>query len=163
MTDKVGCKCTSCKDACSQKPGWFLPEEAELLAGHLGVSFEEVFKTKLAVDWWEGDSSFEDNVFVLSPNVVGGDPGEEFDADPRGTCVFFVNGECSIHEVKPFECRSLMHTDSSEEVAARHLSTAHAWDNPEAQDQIKKLMGREPVALEYQGSSTFGSIFESWY
>lgn len=133
------------------------------MAGHLGVSFEEVFRTKLAVDWWEADHTFENDVFVLSPNVLGSDPGEEFDANPKGTCVFFVNGECSIHDVKPFECRSLMHTDSSEEVAARHISTAQAWNNEEAQTQIETLLGREPVALEYYGGGIFGSIFESWH
>lgn len=148
----IGCKCTPCQDACKSKPGWFLPGEAEKLVDFFGLNFEEVFKKKLAVDWWEADDRFENDVFVLSPNVVGGDPGEEFDSDPNGVCVFYVNGECSIHEVKPFECAEHIHTESREEIAERHMGVARAWENE--QDQIEELLGRKPMSSQY--NSIFG-------
>lgn len=149
------CRCESCQNACGYKPGWFMPGEAEKLAEHFGIAFEEVFKTKLSVDWYEADENFVSDVFLLSPSVVGGPTGEEFDANPHGVCVFFVDGACSIHDVKPFECRSTMHTDSHEEVAKRHVSVAHAWENEEAQDQITILLGREAAAETYNGLSMF--------
>lgn len=48
---KDSCKCESCQAACRQKPGWFLPGEAERVAEYLGISLEDLFRTKLAVDW----------------------------------------------------------------------------------------------------------------
>lgn len=155
MTD---CNCISCQSACSTKPGWFMPNEAEKLADFFGITFEEVFKTKLAVDWYESDNEFASDVFVLSPNVVDSNPGEEFDANPNGICVFFVDGTCSIHEVKPFECVTWMHTDSYEKVAIRHRQVAHAWSNEKSQGQITDLLGREPETEVYEPYSFFGGF-----
>lgn len=154
------CKCESCKGACANKPGWFLPGEAEKLADHLGVSFEEVFNTKLSVDWYEGGTSFDHDVYVLSPNVLGGRPGEEFGANPRGICVFFVNGECSIHAVKPFECKELYHTDELLEIKNRHRFVAEQWDNETSRGQIETLLGREPQPSAYFGGA-FSMILDS--
>lgn len=148
------CVCSECKSACQSKPGWFMPGEAEKVAEHLGVSFEELFKTKLSVDWWEAGTEIDEHVFLLSPTVIGGNPGEEFDSNPNGQCVFYVEGACSIHEVKPFECRELMH-DSWEITHERHLGVAKAWNTDEDQTQVETLLGCEPFAsLGY--SSLFG-------
>ena len=143
------CECSSCRGACESKPGWFMPGEAEKAAEHLGVSLKELFDNSLSVDWWEKDAELDHDVFVLSPAVWGGSPGEEFDADPKGVCVFFKEGRCSIHEVKPFECRQLLHTDSPEMVSARHRSVRDAWDTDENQLSVEQTLGRDPVVTEY--------------
>lgn len=123
------------------KPGWFAPGEVERVADYLGMTVAELFLSKLSVDWWEETSDVLET-FVLAPTVVGGNPGDMYDADPRGVCVFYRDGLCTIHEVKPLECREYVHTDSSLGVEMRHEHVAKLWYSH--QDQIRQLLGREP-------------------
>ena len=144
--------CQSCQGACSHKPGWFKPGEAERAAAFLGMTLPEFFKEKLMVDYWQGDkASGHEDIFVLSPAIVGGVPGQEFGRDPRGECVFYAGGRCAIHPVKPFECREYVCSDTS--VRARHQSVMESW--MENQDQISDLLGRPSVS-----SGSFGSILD---
>ncbi|MBD5636139.1 MAG: hypothetical protein IAI49_16850, partial [Candidatus Eremiobacteraeota bacterium] len=87
----------------------------------------------LSVDWWEAG----DELYVLSPAVVGGNPGGMFSFDPRGQCVFFSNGRCEIHEAKPFECRAYTHTNDYDGVQSRHRYIANEW--ADHQDEVKAL------------------------
>ena len=112
------CSCESCQKACGFKPGWFKPGEAEVTAEHLGMSFETFFQLFLMVDWVSDYA--KGDVFLLSPAVVGREPGREFPGNPRGKCVFFEDGKCGIHDVKPFECREYIHTESQDDVRKRH-------------------------------------------
>ena len=135
---KQSCYCVACKKACQHKPGWFLPGEAERVADYLKLSLKELFKTKLLVDWWADDP----DIFLLSPAIVGKDAGVEFSTDPRGTCVFFKNGLCAIHNVKPAECTEMIHGQKADETLARHEQIGKLWQPH--QDQIKRLLGRKP-------------------
>jgi len=149
------CQCYICKGACERKPGWFLPKEAELVAEYLEIEFIDLFKTNLAVDYWMGDSP----IFLLSPTTINNTPGIEFPFDPKGQCIFFKKGLCEIHPVKPYECRDSMCTNSSDENNERHKKVAEAWKN--YQDQIKKLLGRDPEIEEpglFDVLSLFGSL-----
>jgi Fe-S-cluster containining protein len=151
--------CAKCQRGCTNKPGWFLPGEAEAAAPLLGMSLEEFFRTYLAVDWWEHAEwlDCEREVFVLSPAIAGEEPGEEFPGDPRGTCVFYENGRCRIHAAKPHECRESLCTGPRGYV---HEDTAKAWT--EHQGQIRELLGREPMAEAYDGGM-FGSLFSGLF
>ena len=149
------CQCYSCKEACRHKPGWFLPKEAELVAEYLEIELVDLFKTKLAVDYWTGDNP----IFLLSPTTINNSPGIEFPYDPTGQCIFFKKGLCEIHPVKPCECRDGMCTNSSHESRSRHKKVAYAWEDH--QDQIKKLLGRNPEIEEpgiFDILSLFGSL-----
>lgn len=164
MSDsRESCSCLSCQSACTFKPGWFLPGEAERAAELMGMNVAEFFRTYLGVDWWSDDDEAPE-AFVLAPAITDMDPGEEYPRDPKGTCVFFRDGGCQIHAAKPYECRHSYHTDTKEEIHARHIEVALAWG--EHQGQIKDLLGREP---ETKGSwSIFdemglGSFFGGWY
>lgn len=139
---KNECSCRICRTACETKPGWFLPGEAEKAAEYLGLSISQFFKQYLLVDWYEDDE------FVLSPAIKeSAVAGKEFPADPRGTCIFYRDGKCEIHPVKPFECRELFHDDTKNVADARHMLIAQAWYNDkDACRQIRKLLGRKPVA-----------------
>ena len=136
---KDSCECSDCRSACSHKPGWFKPGEAERVAQYLGVLLEDLFRDKLAVDWWVGSPS----IFLLSPALIGEPSGTEFPGDPRGKCVFYQDGRCSIHAVKPFECHEVVACDDDQ--TNYHKVAAMAWDKPEHQAQIATLLGREPV------------------
>ena len=82
------CSCEECKSACERKPGWLKPGQAEVVASHLNISLEELFQTKLMVDFWEHLEEFNNkDAFVLSPAVVGGNPGEVPVQSPRNLCL----------------------------------------------------------------------------
>lgn len=138
------CTCEKCAGACSHKPGWFKPDEIAPLASALGLTEQQLFDQHLQVDWWEGDEdSGGEDVFILSPAVVGGTPGDMFDRDPTGRCVWFKRGRCAIHDIgKPFECAAYHHTD--EDQPGHHRQAMLAWNKPKHQKQIAKLLGREP-------------------
>lgn len=140
--------CTTCRAGCTRKPGWFLPGEAEKAAVHLGMTLQEFFDAYLAVDWWEG----EPDIFLLSPSIVGEDTGTEFPGNPGGACVFYKEGRCQIHEVKPFECRDFW--CGSPGLSTVHHDTAHAW--AAHQGQIRGLLGREPKSAAYEGGGLLG-------
>lgn len=143
------CSCTVCQSACEHKPGWFLPAEVEPAAKFLGLSVEDFFKKYLLVDWFGADGRGVDHdIFVLSPAVVGSQPGGMFAADPRGVCVFFEDGRCTIHAVKPYECAQAHHDDTEEENGARHqVELPRAWDVPAVQAEVTRLLGREPNSV----------------
>lgn len=135
----MDCSCQNCQNACKRKPGWFKPGEAEKVAAFLGISLEQLFTDSLAIDYWASE-----NIFILAPatkSFTGGLPGQIYSYFGKGECVFFKDGKCSIHEVKPFECKELLH-DSIEVSQQRHEEVANAWRNE--QEQIKQLYGKEP-------------------
>jgi len=150
--EKFECTCDHCKKACTYKPGWFMPGEAEIAAKHMGLTMQEFFDQYLGVDWWTDN----DDIFVLAPALVGEETGSEYPGDPKGRCVFFnSDGLCDIHPVKPYECVKLICDDK--ETAKRHEKVAMAWKLH--QNQIKDLLGREPEASEYNSGSFFGGMF----
>lgn len=142
--------CAFCREGCDIKPGWFLPGEAERAAEFMNLPLEEFFRRYLAVDWWVA----EPNIFLLSPAIAGEYPGEEFPGDPRGTCVFYKEGRCQIHLVKPHECRERWCGDR--DPGTTHQDVAAAW--AAHQDQITGLLGREPEAEEFEGGGIFGLL-----
>ena len=142
------CTCDVCKGACTFKPGWFMPDEIEKVAEYLGLSLQELFDTKIGVDWWVDD----EDIFVLAPATINMSAGEEYPANPIGQCAFYENGLCSIHPVKPFECKKYHHTEQSA-VNERHKSVADAWEKH--QKQIVDLLGREPIAEEPESFFSF--------
>lgn len=141
------CACPTCRQACEHKPGWLMPGEAEVAAEALGLSPRDFFRRFLAVDWWDGDprdGHYDlENVFVLAP-AVGGCAGGMYPANPKGRCVFYTDARlCAIHPVKPFECRTYAHGPKDD----THRQVAIAWIPH--QEQIRDLLGREPVAEDY--------------
>jgi len=140
---RVSCACQSCKSACQNKPGWFLPGEAEKVAAFLKISLQQLFDDYLAVDWYS-DSEGKD-YFPLSPAVVGNETGAMFPYKPSGTCVFLDNGNCKIHPVAPYECQQYHHTQESDETRKRHDYTAKSWKDEKQQTE---LLGTEPCQPE---------------
>jgi Fe-S-cluster containining protein len=110
-----------------------MPEQVEALVEHLGKTVEEMLGKELAYDYW---TAYPNDIFVLAPNIEGNSE-ITYPGNPNGRCAFFKNGKCSIHEVKPFECRDYIHTNAGSDVSRRHESVAMAWK--EVQDDIKQL------------------------
>jgi Fe-S-cluster containining protein len=138
----MDCQCQTCQNACKYKPGWFRPGEVEKVADFLQISLNRLFKEKLAVDFLYRSDDGNSPVFVLSPATTSGDPGKEFPFDPRGQCVFYKDGKCEIHPVKPHDCRAYDHTQTGDQSLPTHYETGDSWSDH--QDQIKSLLGRDP-------------------
>ena len=79
-------------------------------------------------------------------------PGREYPANPRGQCMFYKNGLCSIHEVKPFECKEYICGSDIEDVKNRHKSVAMEWNTEKNQEQIVGLLGCQPISQAYLSS-----------
>lgn len=152
----TSCSCTSCQSACTTKPGWFLPGEAEKAAALKAMPLRDFFTTYLGVDWFEGMGG-NDTVFLLAPAVKSMTPGDMYPSNPRGECVFFVDGKCDIHDAKPHECREYLHGQSQEVIRARHETVSKAWSSQQA--QVVELLGREPEEASFEGGGLFGNLF----
>ena len=118
-----------------------MPGQAEKVAEHLGITLDELFHTKLMVDFWVDEGDGEDT-YVLSPAVKDGIPGKEFPYHPHGVCVFLKEGLCEIHPVKPAECADYVCGEKMELAFIRKRAIKEAWE--EHQPQINELLGRSP-------------------
>lgn len=137
------CSCEGCQSACTNKPGWFAPGEAEKAAEHLGMTLQEFFDKYLVVDTWYGDNRSDGkNIYVLSPSFSRATPGEMAPAVNAGTCIFFENGKCSIHPAKPLECRIYDHTKPHEKASENHMKIMELWKDH--QSQPEQLLGKKP-------------------
>jgi len=138
------CECDSCVDACKTTPGWFAPGEAERAAEHLNIPFDKFRDDYLVLDYWVGVT--EPDTFVYTPrkefNETQENPirGRFGDLPPKGfhkvsfsygfkagICVFLKNNRCSIHPVKPMECRRAIPcegTDSTRQEIAERWESA---------------------------------------
>lgn len=143
------CICKKCAGACQYNPGWFHPDEIKPLADKMGVTEKQLFDKYLRVDFYESLSD-DGDVFVLAPSVVGHATGDMAEPDPRGTCVFFDDGKCGIHEQgKPRECQLYLHGMTGDEVSHNHRAMAEAWNEPERQEYINALLGRKAAKPDY--------------
>jgi len=145
MKKNIDCSCPKCQSACSYCPGWFLPGQVEKVAEHLNMTLKELFDKYLGVNWWEGEVP----IFVLAPATTKMSAGSEYPGDPRGKCIFYKDGKCEIHPVKPYECRKAIHGDTQEVVQERHRFISKKWNKEQYRKQIVELLGREPKTKEY--------------
>lgn len=105
-----GCDCAACQECCQREPGWFLPEEIPVAAKFLRlVEYEFVarFCAKHSIE----------NGTALSPATKLG----------TTTCVFFEQGKCLIHDVKPYECRKVFGCDPARRHQRIREFIIHQW------------------------------------
>lgn len=146
---QTDCICNRCTDACQTRPGWFRPGEAERVADHLGLTLPQLFRQYLGVDWCL-DWVRHRVTFGLAPRITTAEGGTEYPADPHGTCIFFQEGRCAIHAVKPYECRQMSHADSRLTTSTRRRRLALLWQR--SLTQLCQLLGRFPQAQPLTGS-----------
>ena len=147
------CSCIECVGYC-RRPGWFLPDEIRALAGHLGLTLQETFNRYLVLDWWGEGEEIDHHVGVLSPgkhDETGDIASIGFVTSP-GACIFLNGGKCSIHAVKPHECRAAHHTN--EAASPVHLETAKAWGTEEGRALVREV-GYDPDDLPVPEGSIF--------
>lgn len=108
---RTDCACLYCILACVRSPGRLVPDDVGPIAQHLGIP-----AVTLVTDYLEdaGDG------VTLRPRLT-----------PDG-CVFLRDQRCTIHAVKPYECREARHDLTQIEVARieRHVRAAWTPTNP---------------------------------
>lgn len=106
MPQHVECSCDDCNSAC-RSPGALMPTDVVHIAAFLNSSEMQLVGTKLQKDVGSN---------ILRPMVK------------RGWCTFYKkNVGCTIHAVKPFECREYYHRDTCAVMSARTTYIHAAW------------------------------------
>jgi Fe-S-cluster containining protein len=150
------CRCENCQRLCSNYPGWLTPRDVKRLALHLGVSMASLFRTHLSIDGYycyrSGDGEYAD-IFVPLPKSERADAGEQI-ARPvmslwsmfsgnESACGLLKNGRCSIHAVKPRECRESYAKNcltAQDDSKVLHRSIMRAWARPGCQFWLASLL-----------------------
>ena len=150
------CQCEMCQGACKFKPGWFLPEQIAKVAEHLKLTEKELFDKYLGVDFYQRDG---EDIFILAPANKSMKPGAMYPFDPRGECIFFEDGLCKIHAVKPLECAEYDHTKNKEDIVKIHEEKIpDAWISK--QEYVRQLYKNE-LNTEYENSELFQFMGEA--
>ena len=124
----MDCSCDRCQSLCCSKPGWFMPQEIELVARKLNVATGDLFKRHLTIDAvLIAEADRPTGVYVLAPAIVDRKSAAISDPAARGSCVWFKNGKCDIHEMKPAECRATDHSSSARDSDMLRASILKQW------------------------------------
>jgi hypothetical protein len=108
------CSCELCQSCCVSSPCFGTPSDIMNLVN-------KGYKDKLFPTIWV--NPFNKNVHqTIAPK-----------ARADGSCIFFNNGLCDIHSLKPVEGKIINHKFSFQQTAAARLATLQTWENHDAQ------------------------------
>ena len=107
------CQCANCNHGCQFGSGLLAGDDLSKIATFLNISENEA-KEK----YFEEVEHF--NKKMLRPKVLKKDK-------PYGKCIFF-EGKCTIHEVKPLQCKTSMQCKSYGEDLAKWFMVNHIVD-----------------------------------
>ena len=120
------CKCHKCENSCNYGSGAFTDNQLDKLALFLKKSIEEVKKEHL-----EEIKKF--NTTLFRPKL------ERHDDKPYGKCTFYAKDKgCTIHEVKPVECKIAMGCKEYGEDLIKWFELTHYF-NPKDPVSIREL------------------------
>lgn len=128
--------CDHCSFCCN-RPGWFAPGEAQRTAKSLGIDWEEFRDRYLVIDsFFDGDTI----IYAWCPAKTVTATGELVEPAGRPVgpawqipqlgqmCIFWKDFRCSIHSVKPLECKEYeCWNPSPEKSTALHGSVVKLW------------------------------------
>ena len=127
----TSCDCSECRAACSNSPGWFMPNQIGPLANHLGMSVGELFAKKLAVGVTAMPGGKTNHGVMPHKMRDGKKPGSVWtltELSTPGRCIFFDRGKCTIYKFRPYECARMMHDRPKEAVKLRRRIVPR-WTN----------------------------------
>lgn len=152
------CQCSGCQSLCSHYPGWLTPRDVKRLAAQLGVSMASLFRTHLAIDGYYGfstESGESVDIFVPLPRSERAAAGEQI-ARPamslalmfssianNSRCGLLRDGLCTIHSVKPRECRESYANGcvtAKDSGRSLHKLIVRAWARPGMQFWLASLL-----------------------
>ena len=88
---KLGQKCSQNNNCCRHGSGCLIGEDKKKISKFLGITEEKLIREYL-------DEKELFNTKVLKPKLKSKEK-------PYGECIFFDGKGCSIHDVKPLQCR----------------------------------------------------------
>lgn len=161
------CSREACRSLCQKTPGWFRPREIPRLARYFGLTVREVFEQYLIAD-----IQVSYNVYVLVPvknfklvdeplilnfidEMRDRNKRMGWDCDRAGTwtsvkytwigapCIFYNDGRCEIHSVRPFECAVTRHDTTHHNI---RKWIAREWLNSKLVKRLLKERG--PIERE---------------
>ncbi len=124
------CRCNACENSCNYGSGALANGDLQKIAAHLGMT-EDAAKEK----YFEEIERFATK--RLRPKL------ERKDGMPYGKCIFYDKKKgCTIHEVKPLECKiSMGCKDYGDELIAWfHINHFLDKNNPESLRQFKSYL-----------------------
>lgn len=146
------CSCEICKNACKNRPGWFIPEQVPEIETYFGRNIFDLLGKELAIDWGT-DMEMKENILLLAPNIKG-NQSIQYPANPRGECIFLKEGKCTIYSVRPYECGVTSHTDKEEKDILRHIEIATKWKNSKILEDYKEnIICYQPTFNDLYGTS----------
>jgi hypothetical protein len=114
-TGPSGARCCGRGQCCENAPGWFAPGEMEAAAAWMGMTPDAFFEKYIVLQSVKlPDEPGRPTVEVLVPTKVDSEGKPLLGAGCRpprayqymnGPCVFYKERRCSIHPVRPMECR----------------------------------------------------------
>ncbi len=159
--------CTRCGNCCHSQTGWLVPADLRAIAEFLNISQRQLISRYLVIDYLaQSETGYtfvwapvRVNEFTGTPLVTPGQRVPWRYSEEYAPCIFWQTKGCSIHQVKPLECKLYgcgtsdgvlqpsrshiaMQWDQSEpEFAALHrqYNLAHCRRNLEVEDQIREI------------------------
>jgi Fe-S-cluster containining protein len=108
------CNCNECISACRNDPGRFVPEDLPRLSTLLKITIDALEKECLVrvpvtvnghTIYAFAPAKKKSHRFIAEPGTTA----PTYYATEKGRCIFLDdNGQCSVHEAKPFECSAYM-------------------------------------------------------
>lgn len=148
------CDCDTCKNACKNRPGWFLPEQINNILDHFDVdSIEDlVDKRKVIIDYWNNDDK---DILLLAPNIKGNNE-IYYPAYPGGECIFFdKQGKCDIYNNRPYECSEYLHGQSTDTIEIRHELVKQKWSKTDILEEFRNKIKTENLGILDMMSNIF--------
>lgn len=127
-----------------------MPEQIAPVAQKLGLTVAELFKKYLTIDAvLHGEQGRTTGIYVFAPAIVGEGSGSVSNPTARGTCVWFIDGKCAIHDLKPRECAMVDHSTAGQDIDMLRASMVKEWKTH--RKIVQQLYGRKlkpPNALK---------------
>jgi len=125
-----------------------LPDEVRAAADYLGLTLQQFFVRYLVVDWWKEDAVEIPLLSPGKPDEHGQIASVEF-THTFAECIFLKEGRCSIHPVKPHECKAAHHSRMGKRVGNvnHHHQVARAWMGEEGCALLREV-GYDPDLFE---------------
>lgn len=122
--DSESCQCKECQEMCD-RPCWPTPSEAKAL-------IEAGYRNRLMMDYWARRGG---DIEIVSPALKGYE-GKYAPFWPSGSCTFFKDGLCELHNLnlKPMEGR-VASCKSKNEGLHEHMMTL--WDTNEGREVVR--------------------------
>jgi Fe-S-cluster containining protein len=96
------CSCNACNHGCKLGSGFLINEDKQKIADFLEIDIKTL------------ESKYLEKRILLNKEMYRPKQIKK-NKLPYGQCIFFINNKCSIHPVKPLECKVAMPCDKDGE------------------------------------------------